>query len=144
MIRQITLAPPLNELPSNISEIYDDKAAIHKKLSASCAEMMAGPKPNVDYGALAAEAPKLNAQLEFLDQALFHSTPLVFAALIDPVPDAQNHMSRLVITASERNALVRSLDTAFGKKLDAPNQNYNVSAGAVLKAYLTKKGYTMK
>jgi hypothetical protein len=106
--------------------------------------MMAGPKPNVDYGALAAEAPKLNAQLEFLDQALFQSTPLVFAALINQVPDAQNHMSRLVITASERNALVHSLDTAFGKNLDAPNQNYIVSAGAVLKTYLTKKGYTTK
>jgi hypothetical protein len=144
MISRMVLAAPLADLPSKIASLYDDKAAIHQKLSDLCATMMAGPKPNVDYGALSAEAPKLNAQLEFIDKTLFQVTPLIFAALIDPVPDAQNHMSRLVITATERDALVRSLDSYFGKKLDAPDQNYTVSAASVLKGYLTKKGYTTK
>src|SRR5438067_2422056 len=33
--------------------------------------MMEGPKPNVDYGKIAASLPKINAQIEFIDEGFF-------------------------------------------------------------------------
>jgi hypothetical protein len=69
---------------------------------------------------------------------LFKATPLIFAALIRNTPDKNGHMSRLVITTSERDRLLQNLKSSFGDKLDADNQNYVVSAASVLKGYLEK------
>ena len=75
------------------------------------------------YGALTAEAPKITAGLEYIDRSLFQATPLIFATLIDMKPDKQGHASRLIVTRAEREQLVRSLQTSFGKKLDQQHQN---------------------
>jgi hypothetical protein len=45
--------------------------------------MTCGPKPGVDYTAMAAEAPKLSHERTYR-HALFEATPLIFATLIDP------------------------------------------------------------
>ena len=104
--------------------------------------MMSGPKPGVDYDALAAEAPKLTAEMEYIDTALFEASPLVFATLIDPVPDANNHMSKLIITNAERNKLIANINSEFGAKLDQKDQGHIIGAAWVLRAYLGKeKGY---
>jgi hypothetical protein len=100
-----------------------------------------GPKPGVDYSALAAEAPKLTATLEFIDRSLFQTTPLIFAMLIADNPDSQGHMSRLRITRAERDHLVKILQIDFGEKMNQKNQNYIVSSASVMRDYLTKKGY---
>lgn len=85
--------------------------------------------------------PKITANIEYLDHSLFELCPPVFAALIDQRPDKENHLSHLVISKAERDALVRELDLSFGKKMDQDNQNWGVSAASVLKNYLTKKDY---
>jgi hypothetical protein len=100
-----------------------------------------GPKPGVDYGALAADAPKLTATLEHIDRSLFQATPLIFATLIADKPDSQGHMSRLRITRAERDKLARFLQIDFGDKMNATDQNYIVSSASVLRDYLIKKGY---
>jgi hypothetical protein len=61
--------------------------------------------------------------------------------LIDPKPDKNNHMSRLIITRSERDQLVRTLKTGLGNKMDQANQNFIVSSATILRDFLTKKGY---
>ena len=49
--------------------------------------LLSGPKPGVDYGAVAAEAPKITARLDYLDRVLFETaSPLVFMSLIHPKP----------------------------------------------------------
>jgi len=101
--------------------------------------MMAGPKPGVDYDAIAAEAPKLTAEMEYIDAALFEAMPLVFATLIDPVPDANNHMSKLIITNAQRNKLIAYINSQFGAKLDQKDQGHIVGAAWVLRAYLGKE-----
>ena len=63
---------------------------------------------------------------------------MVFATLIDPVPDSKDRMSKLIITTSQRKQLIVDIDNFFGKKLDQKEQNYTVSAASVLKAYLLK------
>jgi len=102
---------------------------------------MSGPKPGVDYGALAARAPKLTATIEYLDHSLFEATPLIFATLIDDRPDRDGHVSRLTITRAQRDDLVRKLQLSFGRKMELADQNYIVSAATVLRNYLSKKGY---
>jgi hypothetical protein len=132
------LNPPFEGVIENFTDFYKQKLAIYKQFTDVCSALIAGPKPNVDYGALAAEAPKLNARLDFIDQALFKSSPLVFATLIDAREDAQGHASHLIITKAERAKLIHDITLAFGDKLKQDNQNYTVSAASVLKSYLEK------
>ncbi len=133
--------PDIVKIIKIIGEMYDHKIEVLQRMSDNCAAFMNGPKPNVDYGKMAVEAPIITAHLESVDQALFEVTPAIFASLIDERPDAQNHMSHLTITKAERADLVKSLNTYFGKKLDSKQQNYTVSSASVLRFYLTKKGY---
>jgi hypothetical protein len=140
MLKSMSLKPPLNELTPNIAEFYTKKVALYKQLGDGCSMMIAGPKPNVDYGEIAGQAPKINALLDFIDQSLFKITPLVFASLIDQKPDSENHLSHLVITKQEGQKLVRELDLGFGAKMDQDNQNWTVSSATVLKGYFNK-GY---
>ena len=113
---------------------------IFDRMVSICSTMLAGPQQEVNYGEMLSQMPKMRAELEYIEKALFEATPLLFSALIDQRPDSQNHMSHLVITREERNELIRNIDSYFGGKLDAANQNYTVSSASVLKAYL-KKGY---
>src|ERR1700732_3549148 len=91
------------------------------------------PQPDVDYGKLVAEMPKIRADLDYTDHALFDAIPLIFATLIDERPDSQNHVSHLIITKAERAKLLNDLTGDFGSKLDQKDQNYTVSAALVLK-----------
>src|ERR1019366_6823585 len=120
---------------------YTYKIDIWRQLSDGGPALRRGPQENVDYGKIAARAPKLNAQLEYMDKALFDATPLVFATLIDPRPDSLNHLSHLIITKAERDRLVKSLEISFGAKLQTNNQNYTVGAASLLKMFLTEKHY---
>jgi hypothetical protein len=138
MLRRIRLRDPFGELPGNIAEFNQKKIELYQRMSHGCEAMLAGPKPGVDYGAIAAEAPKITATIEYIDKALFDATPMVFATLIDPVPDPKNQMSKLIISASERRKLIADIDNFFGKKFDLKEQNYTVGAASVLKAYLLK------
>jgi hypothetical protein len=141
ILQSNTLQPQFKDLIPTILKYYDYKLQIWQKLSDGCSALIAGPQPNVDYGKIAADAPKLTAQLEYIDKAIFEATPLIFATLIDMKPDAQNHVNHLIITKDERDKLVRSIVLSFGKKLDEANQNYTVSTASVLKGYLAEKGY---
>ncbi len=142
MLRGMRLNPPFDTLPGNIASFYERKIDPYKQMGDGCTVMMSGPKPGVDYDALAAEAPKLTAEMEYIDTALFEASPLVFATLIDPVPDANNHMNRLNITSAERNKLIANINSEFGAKLDQKDQGHIVGAAWVLRAYLGKeKGY---
>jgi hypothetical protein len=79
---------------------------------------------------------------EHIDRALFQATPLVFGMLISQTPDKDGHASRLIITRAERQRLIESLQTGFGKKMDKKgDQGYFVASGTVLRDLLSKKGY---
>jgi hypothetical protein len=63
-------------------------------MSEGCEAMLAGPKPGIDYAAVAADAPKISTTIDYIDHALFEATPMVFATLIDPVPESPMPTSR--------------------------------------------------
>jgi hypothetical protein len=141
MLNGMTLNPPFAELPGQIAQFYAEEMNVYNQLMAGAVAMASGPKPGVDYGALAAEAPKLTGTLEYLQKSLFEATPLIFATLIDSKPDRNGKMSRLIITRAERNMLVKSLQIEFGSKMEQKDQSWIVSSATVLRDYLSKKGY---
>lgn len=132
------LNPPIEDLIGIIIGIYKEKIELHQQLIDIASEFTAGPKPNMDYGKLSAQLPKITASLEYLDNTLFKATPLVFSTLIDLKADSQGHASHLVITKAERHKLIDEINNLFGSKLDKKTQNYIVSSASVLRAYLKK------
>jgi hypothetical protein len=138
MLRDMQLNPPFNDLPSSLAAFDEKKIELYKKMSEGCEAMISGPKPDVDYDAIAAQTPKLTATMDYIDHAIFEATPLVFGTLIDPVPDANNKMSKLIITSAERKKLIPDIDLYFGAKLDQKDQPWLVSAAWVLRGYLLK------
>lgn len=140
-LNDYSFGAPFEKLVPSIADFYRFEIDIWRKLGAACSQFLAGEKPGVDYGSLAADVPKLRAQLEYVDKSLFQSTPLVFAVLLDQRPDSHNHVNHLVITTEERNQLVATLQQHFGNKLQEQNKNYTVGSAAVLKHYLVEAGY---
>jgi len=137
-LRAMRLNPPFEDLIHNITAFYEAKITLWKRMAELGGAFAEGPKPGVDYGKFTAELPQIRARLDYIDQALFEASPLVFATLIDEKADSKGHTSHLIITKEERANLVDDLNADFGSKLDAKNQNWTVSAASVLKSYLLR------
>lgn len=137
-LKDMRLNPPFDFLIPSITDFYAQKIKLWQRMSDIGTAFIGGPQPGVDYSQLTAEMPKLRANLDYIDQALFEAAPAIFGTLIDPKADSQGHASHLIITKAERQNLIEKLDTDFGSKLDQKNQNYTVSAASVLKTYLLK------
>jgi hypothetical protein len=67
MLKGMHLDPPNEGLIPQIADINLMKIELHGQMIAAATEFMSGPKPGVDYGKIAAEIPKLRAELEALD-----------------------------------------------------------------------------
>ena len=60
MLEGMRLKEQFEKLPNNIAEFYGQKIELHDEMSKMATAMTSGPKPGVDYTAMAAEAPKLS------------------------------------------------------------------------------------
>ncbi len=132
------LNPPFQELIPNLKGYYEGKIRLLQQVIDITGVFIAGPSPDVDYGKLAAELPKIRAQLDFLDHSLFKATPLIFYTLVNPKANSKNQVNHLIITKGERAQLISDLTISFGPRLDMEGQNYTVSAASILKASLLK------
>jgi hypothetical protein len=133
---------PFDFLSEGIADFDKQKRDLYKQYGDGCAAMMEGPKPIVDYGKITASLPKINAQVEFIDQGIFKTAPTVFGTLIQmSKTNSHGGLDHLIITKAERDDLVQRIKLAFGDKLDQHDQNWIVSAASVLQFYLEKKGY---
>ncbi len=139
MLRDMRLKGEFDTLIPSIVTFYEKEIDLHQRLIDISENFVSGvPKTGVDYGKLAAEVPKLRAELEYSERSVFDATPLIFATLIDMKADSHNHVSHLIISREERNNLLETLKIAFGDSLDAKDQNFDVSSASVLRAYLLK------
>jgi hypothetical protein len=138
MLKGMRLNPPFEEIITDLTAFYAHKIELYRRLSEIGSTFIAGPKPGVDYGKLAAEMPPVRAALDDVDHSLFEASPLIFATLIDGKADSKDHVSHLIITKAERAKLLSDITTEFGSKLDQKDQSFTVSAASVLKAYLLK------
>ena len=128
VFKAMKLNPPNEKLLPSVIKFYEQKIELHDALMDISTQFISGtPKAGVDYDKLAATAPKITANLDFIDKTLLSTSPLFFALLIDEKPDKQGHMSRLSITKEQRKRLVDMIDSLFGSSLKAKNQNYTVS-----------------
>jgi hypothetical protein len=121
-----------------LTGFYEHEIQLHQRLIDISEKFIGAPKRGVDYDKLAAEVPKLRAELEYAERSVFEATPLIFATLIDMKPDSKNHVSHLIISKEERDSLIDRLNTSFGEKLDEKDQNFGVGSASVLKTLLLK------
>ena len=119
--------------PHYIANFYRQKRAILDQFTKICSIFIQGPKKGVDYGALSAKAPALTAQINFIDKTLFQTSILVFGTLISPKPDAQGHASHMVITREERDALLKTIENYFGRKIGVKDESWAVSTADVFR-----------
>lgn len=132
------LSPRFEWIIKNMIDLYKQKIELHERLIDIASAFVAGPRPGVDFGKLAAVMPQVTASLEFIDQSIFKVTPAVFITLIDTKVDDKGHANHLIITKTERQKLIGEIDDQFGSKLKMKNPNYVVGSASVLKAYLLK------
>ena len=141
-LQGMKLNPPFETLLPTTVEFYRQRMEFHEHLiTIATAFSTSTPKPDVDYDNLAATMPQITATLEYIDKSLFQQTPIWFLLLVDQKPDAQGHVSRLMITKKQARQLVSSIDSYFGASLNAKNPSWAVSSADLLKTGLTKKGY---
>ena len=114
MLKGMRLNQPFDELIPSITEFYEDKIRSHQRMIDIFSALIVGPKPDVDYGKLLAEMPKIRAESDYIDHALFDAIPLIFATLIDQKPDSKNHVSHLILSPrqSELSCSVSLLATS--------------------------------
>jgi hypothetical protein len=138
MLKSMRLNKPFDFLIPTITEFYERKIELWRRMREISSAFIGGPKDGVDYGKLGAEMPEIRGKLEFIDQALFEATPSVFATLIDKKEDSKGHASHLIITKEEKAGLISKLEDSFGAQLDQKNPNHTVGAASVLRDYLKK------
>jgi hypothetical protein len=138
MLNGMHLSKPFDFLIPSITAFYERKIVLWRRMREISSDFIGGPKNGVDYSKLAAEMPQIRGELDLIDKSLFGATPGVFATLIDTKADSKGHANHLIITREEKARLISKLDGSFGAKLDQKDQNYTVSAAAVLKGYLNK------
>ena len=101
ILKQMSLDKPFETLIPNTIAFYRQKMALNTEIAKIAAAFIGGQKPGVDYTKYAARMPEITANIEFIDKALFESSNLFFALLIDQKPDRDNHLSHLLITKAQ-------------------------------------------
>ena len=136
----LNLKAPFDSFLPDLIGFYKQKIVLHEVLMDINGKLMVpNPKPDVDYGELAAALPKIRAQLEYVDDGILRDvTPMMFFTLLDLKEDSKNHVSHLIITKAERAKLIEDLDRRFGSKLDQKDQNFTVSSASALKGLILK------
>jgi len=141
-IEQMHLADAnFNELPSHLAQMYSRKIELYDEIVETAQTLLEGPKPEVNYGKLAGQMPEVTAQVEYVNESIFKATPMVAMSLISTKPDSKNHLSHLAITRKQAQELVGRLQSAFGKSLDARDQNWTTSSASLIRMILRDKGY---
>lgn len=141
-VKNMRLADPnFEKLPSYLVQMYSQKADLSGEIVQAAQAMLAGPKPDVDYGVLAGHMPEVTAQIEYVNETIFKATPMVAYSLISTKPDSKNKLSHLSITRKQAQDLIGSLQAGFGKSLDAKDQNWTTAAASLLQTFLRDKGY---
>jgi hypothetical protein len=141
MLKDMHFDAPYDQLVPTIIDVYRKNIDLHQRMIDICTAMIAGEKPGVDYGQMVADMAKIRAFSDSMDKTLFQAAALSTFLLVDQRSDSKDHLNHLITTRAERSELLRHLDAHFGQKLEDKNANYLVSSGALLKYFLTEKGY---
>ena len=136
MLESIRLNHPFDALIPSLIGFYQRQIELHQKVIDISSQFVAGPKPGVDYPALAPKVPEIRAELDDARKAVFDAAALVFMTLIDQKPDSQGHVSHLLISKAEKADLQDQLDIMLKDEPDKGDHGYHVSAAMVLRGGL--------
>lgn len=127
------------EIPPLVGALIMQKYAVVDELVKEC-EAFIAPDPKIDYTLLAQRAPKITAMSDYIDKAIFESSPGMFATLISPRADSHNRANHLVITHQQRDRLLSSLTSYFGEKLNMSGNDvpYYVAVAQLLRDKLNE------
>ena len=138
MLKSMRLRDPFDTLIPSLMGFYQRQIELQQKLMDISTKFLAGPKPGVDYQALAAKMPEIRAELEVAQKAAFEAAALVFMTLIDQKPDSQGHVSHLLITKAEKTDLQGLLEIMLKDEPEKGDHDYYISAAMILRAGLQK------
>lgn len=121
--------------------IYLQLAEETRAVAALFVDSLKGSLSQLD---LAVRMAKISANRDERLRELFQLSTMISHVLIDPKPDSSGHMSRLRITANERDDLVRLIDTGFGDRARGPMREGPAIDAAVrmLREWLTTSGHS--
>jgi hypothetical protein len=138
-LKEIHLSEEFDFVVPGIIAFDEQKIEMHQRIVDIAGAFVEGPKPGVDYGKLAAEMPKVRAELDQTDHNLMEVAPAVLMMLVDQRADSKGNLSHLLITKTEAAKLLADLQIYFGAKLEEKNPPYLVGTAQVLKAGLSKQ-----
>lgn len=144
-IRRLTLIPVTGrwaETRDLLKRLHEQRMELFLEMTENAKNILSGPRPGVDYGAMAARAPELTALVENNDKAVFQMSQVMFFALVDEGrqgPDGNLH--HLILTKTERASIVQSIDRSFGPALDDKNATHIVLSAWAIKHGLTGTHY---
>ena len=138
-LKEIHLSKEFDFIVPGIIAFDEQKIEMHQRIVDIAGAFVEGPKPGVDYGKLAAEMPKVRAELDQTDHNLMEVAPAVLMMLVDQRADSKGNLSHLLITKTETAKLLADLQIYFGAKLVEKNPPYLVGTAQVLKAGLSKQ-----
>lgn len=140
-VGRLSAMTPATEAQASVDFLvgsYKLQIGYHDRLIDIGTEFLSGPKPEVNYGALTAEVPKISATLGEIDKSIFELANLIFAQLVDLRPDRDGHVSHLTITKAQRQRLIALIDSRFGASLQDQNSSWVVSGAWLMRSNLLK------
>ena len=138
MLKGMRLNAPYDDLTADLIAFYQQEIGLHQKLIDLSTTFMEGPKPGVDYSAIAAKLPQIRAELESVQKGVFEAATLVFMTLIDLKPDFQGHLSHLAITKADKSDLQDQLKIMLEGQSEHGDHDYYISAAMVIRGGLNK------
>lgn len=115
-----------------------------RAIASTFAEVLKG---TLNASDLAVRMAKSSANLQDSLSSLLPTFTSTAHVIVDPKPDASDHMSRLRITAKERDDLVKMIDSWFGDRARSPSKGGlpPIDAAVTLfRNWFTTPGYTAR
>lgn len=134
--------PTPNDTAKTLIQSYELLIAMNQRLADILTAFMVGPKPGVDFGSMAAEMPKIRADMDETTSSFLTLTNLVFAELFDLDKQDKNGHVELAITRAQRQELIRHVNNSFGEQvlnnLKGKEASWTLGAADVMRTQLMK------
>lgn len=125
----MTLDGELAELPKTVAVVFENEATLQGRMVEICSAMIGGQREGVDYQALAAEFPALQAQIGHNEKSIYELTPLVLSVALESAPGAMQ--GKLLMSAAEREYVLGMIEEVFAAERKLKTHSY-LAASALL------------
>lgn len=139
-LRSFKLEPLQKDTPDMVAFAFENKANLHGRMLKACTTAVTAASER-EVMAIAAEMPKIQAEMDYADKLIFNTAPLMTFALVDARPGPDGKMSRMVLTKTERDNMIKRLTTSF-KNINLDTPTYITASAKLLRQFLMQEGYS--